>query len=329
MKKQLLSLFLAAMAALFITACSTEASLQRLLGTSASAVVFYGCKTPSEGEVNFFFSREVKVTSVYFDPPMETEIIGEGEMVAVRFTPDISAPPLPGGSMVSADILVEDKNRNTLNVLVSFHTRNDRMPELVINEIRTAYSKPRVEFVELKVLTAGNLGAMRLFAAYESEEPVFEFPPVEVKKGEYIVVHTRSIEPGIVNETGTNLAASGGTDALPTARDFWIPGSLKLHDTNVIYLMDQDERIIDGVLLLSSAYKWKDSMTGPAREMARQGAWPGSEPEDAFISDGNTATRTINRDEYRPNSHSKADWYVTVTSGATPGKANNTGRYKP
>jgi len=37
------------------------------------------------------------------------------------------------------------------------------------------------------------------------------------------------MEPGIVDEPGTNLAASSGTDALPTARDFWIPGSLELH----------------------------------------------------------------------------------------------------
>ena len=314
-------------AALFVFGCSTEASLQRMTGTSASSVMFYGCKTPAESEVNFYFSREVKVTSIYFDPPMETEVLGEGEMVAIRFNPGPSGPPLPGGSVVSVDILVEDKNRNTLNVLISFRTLNTRMPELVINEIRTAYSKPRVEFVEIKTLSAGNLGAMRLFAAYEQEDPIFEFPPVEVKKGEYIVVHTRSIEPGIKDETGTNLAASGGTDALTTARDFWIPGTLKLHDTNVIYLMDQKDKILDGVLLVSGNYKWKDSMTGPAGEMARQGAWPGSDTADAFVSDGNTATRTINRDESRQNSHSAGDWYVTVTSGATPGKANNPKRY--
>jgi alcohol dehydrogenase class IV len=70
--------------------------------------------------------------------------------------------------MVSTDILVEDKNKNTLNVLISFRTRNDRMPEVVINEIRTAYSNPRVEFIELKTTSAGNLGGMRLFAAYEN-----------------------------------------------------------------------------------------------------------------------------------------------------------------
>ena len=312
-------LILAGITTLFILACSTEATL---MGTSASPPVFYGCKTPAEGEVNFFFSREVKVSSMYFDPPMETEILGQGETVAVRFDSQ-----LPGGSKVTADLLVEDSKRNTLNVLISFRTRNDRMPELVINEIRAAYSKPRVEFVEFKTLSAGNLGAMRLFAAYSQEEPIFEFPPVEVKRGEYIVVHTRSIEPGLVDETGTNLAASKGTDALTTARDFWIPGAIKLHGTNAIYAMDQDNRIIDGVLLASSATRWKDSITTAAQEMVRQGVWPGFEPGDAVNADGNTATRTICRVESRKNSHSAADWYITVTSGATPGKANNPARY--
>ena len=315
-------LIIAGMAALFISACSTEGSLQRLLGGSASAPVFNGCKTVAEGEVHFFFSRDVKVKSLYFDPPMDKEILGQGETVAVRYNSQ-----MPGGSLVSTDILVEDKDRNTLNVLVSFRTRNDRMPELVINEIRTAYSKPRVEFVELKTLNAGNLGAMRLFAAYDKDEPIFEFPPVEVKKGEYIVVHTRSIEPGIADELGTNLAESQGTDALPVARDFWMPGALKLHSTNAIYTMDQDDRILDGVLLVSSDYKWKDSVAATAKEMEKQGAWSGSESAAAVNADGNTATRTICRDEARKNSHSAADWYITVTSGATPGKANNPGRY--
>ena len=327
MKKLIITGTAVILAMSMFSACSTEGSLQRLLGSSASSIVFYGCKTPAEGEVQFYFSREVKITSLYFDPPMETEILGEGETVSVSFSPSPSKQSLPGGALVSADILVEDKDRNTLNVLISFRTRNDRMPLLVINEIRTAYSKPRVEFIELKALSAGNLGAMRLYAVYDSDEPIFEFPPVEVKKGEFIVVHTRSIEPGIVNELGTNLAESQGTDALPTARDFWIPGALKLHSTNVIYAANQDDRIIDGVTLVSGDYKWKDSLTLAAGELEKQEIWSGSGPGDAADADGNTATRTICRDENRKNSHSAADWYVTVTSGATPGKANNPGRY--
>jgi hypothetical protein len=306
---------------LALGSCSTEAALQRLLGTNAAAPVFYGCKVPAEGEADFLFSSGVKVVSMYFDPPMEAEVLSQGETVALRF-----ASPLPEGSKITADLLVEDKDRNTLNVLVSFRTRNDRMPKFVINEIRTAYSKPKVEFIELKILEPGNLGALRLFAAYDkAEEALFEFPPVEVKANDYVVLHTRSIETGIKDETESKLA-SGGTDA-SSAWDFWVPGSVKLHSTNAIYAMDQDDKIIDGVLLYNSDYKWIDPVASAAALLAGQNAWTGTSRDDAFNSDGNTATRTICR-AAGADSNSAANWYVTVTSGATPGRANNPGRYK-
>ncbi|MDR2661784.1 MAG: lamin tail domain-containing protein [Treponema sp.] len=312
--------FLAGLAALVVCSCSTETALQRLLGTDAATPVFYGCKTPAEGEVEFFFSSAVKVVSAYFDPPMETELRGEGETVAFGFQSS-----LPGGSKISADILVEDEDKNTLNVLVSFRTRNNRMPQLVINEIRAAYSKPKVEFIELRTQSPGNLGALRLFAAYDKEDAIFEFPPVEVKAGEYIVVHTRSIETGLVDETGTGLNESKGTDA-SSGRDFWMPGALKIHSANAIYVMDQDDRIIDGVLLSNGDYKWKDPVAAAAALLVRQGAWNGAGPDDSFNSDGTTVTRTICRTGTDTNT--AADWYITVTSGATPGRTNNAGRYK-
>jgi hypothetical protein len=309
-------------AALVLGACSTEGALQRMFGTDAAAPVFYGCKIPAEGEVDFLFSSGVKVLSMYFDPPMEeAELLSQGETVAIRFNSS-----LPGGSKITADLLVEDKDRNTLNVLVSFRTRNDRMPPFVINEIRADYSKPKVEFIEIKILEPGNLGALRLFAAYDTaEEALFEFPPVEVKAGDYVVLHTRSIEDGIEDETESKLA-SGGTDA-SSGWDFWLPGSLKLHSTNAIYGMDQDDRIIDGVLLSNSDYKWIDPVASAATRLAGQNAWTGTSSEEAFNSDGNTATRTICR-AAGADSNSAADWYITVTSGATPGRANNPNRYK-
>jgi hypothetical protein len=305
---------------LAVCSCSSETALQRLLGTTAVTPVFYGCKTPGEGEVEFLFSSAVKLVSAYFDPPVETDLRGEGETITLGFQSS-----LPGGSKITADILVEDEDKNTLNVLVSFRTRNNRIPQLVINEIRAAYSKPKVEFIELKTQGPGNLGALRLFAAYDKEDAIFEFPPVEVKAGEYIVVHTRSIEEGLVDETGTGLNESKGTDA-SSGRDFWMPGTLKIHSTNAVYVMDQDDRIIDGVLLGSSAYKWKDPVAAAAALLTRQEAWNGASPDDSFNADGNTATRTICRTGADTNS--AADWYITVTSGATPGRANNAGRYK-
>jgi hypothetical protein len=274
--------------------------------------------------VEFSFSTQVNVLSMYFDPPLDTEILSTGETVTLRINTELT-----GGEKVMADILVEDKQGNTLNVLVPFRTRNDRLPGLVINEIRTDYSNSsgnlRIEFIELKALSPGNLGALRLFAAYDmGEDPLWEFPPAEVKKGEYIVVHTRSREAGTVDETGS-LSASAGVDALPAARDFWIPGNKKiLHSTNAVYAMDQDGTILDGVYILDTGCAINDSVSGAAEKMEAQGAWTGS-PVNA---DKTSATATICRNEKKADGNTAADWYVTATSSATPGKANSQKRAK-
>jgi hypothetical protein len=42
--------------------------------------------------------------------------------------------PPPGGERILADILVEDKDGNTLNVLVPFRSRNENFPSFIITE---------------------------------------------------------------------------------------------------------------------------------------------------------------------------------------------------
>jgi hypothetical protein len=327
MKKMFLFRALLPLMVFAVCSCSTETALQKIFGVNSTAPVFYGCRIAPDGSVEFRFSVPVTVSSMYFDPPLEAESYSEGETVIIRIPASF-----PGGTQLTADILVEDTKKNTLNIMVPFRTRNNRLPGLVINEIRSAYSKPKVEFIEFRTTSAGNLGALRVFAAYEKgAESIFVFPPVEVKTGEYIVLHTRSIEAGLVDETGANLAASAGTDALAAARDFWIPGSQILHGTNAIYVMDQDDKIIDGVLLKTEKYAWKEEVATAAKIMVSQGAWKAAKelpgPEDAVNTSNATATRTINRSG-SADSNSAADWYITVTSGATPGKVNNPGRYK-
>jgi hypothetical protein len=278
------------------------------------------------------------------EPFVEVLSYEEGKEVLIILT-----EPLKEGEKIIADILVEDENRNTLNVLVPFRARNDRMPQLVINELRTEYASasgrnpPRVESVEFLAKSSGNLGALRLFIAGNSlTEPVFEFPPTEVRAGEYIVLHLRTMLEGSVDETGNNLALSGGAEALPDARDFWVPGTTKLlRKTEIVYLVDQDDRIIDAVLLSENpGSTWgKASLTTAAEFIASQRAWLPSEhnagepytltPSDAIISKSTTATRTICRDETLENTRCARNWYTTVTSGATLGKPNNPNRYNP
>jgi hypothetical protein len=217
------------------------------------------------------------------------------------------------------------------------------MPKLLITELRTEYSKPKTEFVEFKTLEAGNLGALRLIIPGNTKNPqAFEFPPVEVKKGEYILVHlrTRDSDTGAVNETGDNLALSGGSEALPDARDFWIPGSNKLlHKTDVVYFMDQDDKVIDAVMMSEKPDpSWsKECFIAAAELLHEQGAWLSADggipgPQDAVHSGKTTASRSISRDNEAPDTNGAGDWYITASTtkkpGATPGKKNNPLRFE-
>ncbi|MDR0730138.1 MAG: lamin tail domain-containing protein [Treponema sp.] len=315
--------------------CSVEETAQ-MLGKHSQAPAYLGCRTTDIREIEFNFSQPVQVLSFSSDPPLPIHEITDGSPVQVILSGDI-----PGGEPYTVDILVKDKDGNTLNVLVPFRSRNERIPQILINELRTEYSKPKTEFVELKTLEAGNLGALRLFiTGYTANPLVFEFPPVEVNAGEYILVHLRSIENGegvMVNEIGTNLALSGGSDAGVLNRDFWVPGAEKLlHKTDAVYLMDQDDRVIDAVMLSEYDDPWwsKEYFVQAADLLYRQGAWvqaggqiPG--PQDAVITAGikTAMTRSICRDKDLPDTNTKADWYIAATGKASPGAANDSTRY--
>jgi hypothetical protein len=307
--------------------CSTEDAIERVLGSGGQPPVFLGCKAVAEDEVAFRFSLPVKAVSVKFDPEMDVTGVEEGSVITV------SLGNIPGaGEKVMADILVEDEKGNTLNVLVPFRTRNERLPPLMITELRTEYSKPKAEFIEFKTLGAGNLGALRVFIAGNPKKPlVYEFSPVETGSGEYILLHLRTMEDGTADETGSNLDLSGGTDAAAGARDFWIPGTDKLlHKTDAVYLMDQDDKIIDAILMSENPDPWwkKEHFSMAAELLRSQGVWhaegktPG--PEDAVITAAikTAMTRSVSRQEGTPDTNTAADWYVTSTGGISPGKPN-------
>jgi hypothetical protein len=316
--------------------CSVEESAG-VLGSRSQAPVFLGCRAASTEALQFRFSRPVEVLAFNASPSLPVESIEGGELIQVNLSDSI-----PGGESYTVDILVKDGEGNTLNVLVPFRSRNDRMPRLLINELRTEYAssstgKPRIEFVELKAEEEGNLGALRLFIAGNTKKPlVFEFPPAELAAGEYTVLHLRTLEEGTADETGDDLDLSKGYEAGALSRDFWVPGAEKLlHKTDAVYLMDQDDNIIDAVMMSEKADPWwtKDHFVQAADLFHQQGAWvsPDEEipgPPAAAITGSSTATRSICRDETVPDSNTAADWYVTVTSGATPGALNNPKRFE-
>lgn len=319
--------------------CSTESALQQIFNAIAEPPVFIGCKAVSTREIAFQFSLPVTVSSLNFDPPLEIDGITEdGDAVT------IALQNLPtGGERIMADILVKDQNGNTLNVLAPFRTRNEDFPSFVITELRTEYSKPKVEFVELRMLTDGNLGALRMFTSGNGlDTPLFEFPPVEVKSGGYVVLHLRTLDSAMTSETGGDLAAIPYTkdnEAQPDARDFWMPDSKKhlSKKAGALFFTDQDDQIIDALVFCESAagLEWQDEKTALAAEfLGKTGAWTAGDggvpgPADAVLSNGTTVTRSICRDEAAADSNGPGDWYISATSCASPGKPNNSKRYVP
>jgi hypothetical protein len=305
---------------------------EQIIGQKSESPVFLSCKAVSETEINFCFSKPVKVAALYFSPALDVEEVEDGDTVRVIYSGG------PGsGVKITADLLAKDDSGNTINVLVPLLTRNTRIPALVINEIRTENAKPRYEFIELKTLKAGNMGALRVFIAGNYKAPmVYEFPSIEVAAGEYITLHLRTTEENSRDELGHNLNESSSTDSSPTARDLWIPGSTKLiHKTDAIYLLDQDDQVVSAVMFSETADPWwnKDYFADAAEFLFNAGAWKNPDgsmcgPADAVRSTTTTATRTICRDEtLNTNSGTAADWYITANSSATPGTPNNPKRY--
>jgi hypothetical protein len=204
------------------------------------------------------------------------------------------------------------------------------------NELRTENSNQKHEFIEFKTVEAGNLGALRVYVSGNNKNPLlYEFPSIEVSAGEYITLHLRTTEADSRDELGGDLTKSGGADAVATARDLWIPGSTKLlRKTDAVYLLDQDDRVVDAVMLSEAADPWwgKDYFAEAAEFLFSMDAWKSPDgticgPADSVRSAGTTNTRTICRDETLADSDTAADWYITATSNATPGKPNSVKRY--
>jgi len=335
MKKFLLSLG----ACVLLGSCTTPETpgASPMAKGSSTALLYLGCRTVSQDEVEFNFSRPVTIKQLNFEPELPVNSVGSGVTVRVKFEEKPES-----GKLIKANLLAEDGKKNTLNVLVSFRARNDRMPKLVINEIctetATAAAGKKEEYVELKTKTAGNIGAMRIVIngnTAAAKQTVYEFEPAEVKKDEYVVLHLRTFNPESKDELGASLDESAGINASPAARDFWKPGDVKLlHKTSMIYVLDQDDNVLDAVIISESAEDWwtKDYFAETAEFLFDAGAWKPEDgnicgPQDAVPSAKATNTRTICRDETAADTNTAKDWYVTDTSCATPGKPNNPKRY--
>jgi hypothetical protein len=249
------------------------------------------------------------------------------------------------GQRYTLELSVRDERGNTCSFLYHFYGYNPRIPVLRINEVivntpsTTVYNQ-----VEIIVLSDGDMGGVTLFEGTKSyADKTFIFPSLEVRQGDFILVHYNTIEAeGEVNETGGSKTAASGKGAQPTAWDFWLPGTGNItKDNDVLSLYTNPEGdVIDGLLYTSRTYEpgakyngfGTSLMLNKAAELVSGGGWSieGEEPfpQDSFNPTGATSTRTICRDSQSTDTDSAADWHIVPTGKRTPGAVNSDEVYK-
>ena len=211
-----------------------------------------------------------------------------------------------------------------------------------MNEFTPRGSTDHPDLVELKVLTDGDMGGLVLYAGTPANfDARLVFPSFEVRRGSFIIVHCRPTgDPVEVDETG-DPAVSGGIDASPSTRDFWLHGGQGLGGNNgVISVYERPGGpIIDGLLYSNRTSDSDDRYRGfgtsdvleRAEELVRDGGWriAGARvaPEDGISPEGSTATRSLCRSSASVDTDSRGDWHIVPTRGSTFGAENSDEEY--
>ena len=322
------ALLAGALVSFSLFSCSLDPEAVKIWGGDVTVPTLLSLEPVSESDIVAKFSQAVSVVDASvtvnrngskFAASWAPGSDGKSVVFSVSGTPGIGMRAMLTGS-------VSDGRGDTLAFSVPYTGFNTRVPELRINEIRTSYSKPKVEYIELYAVKGGNLGGVEIRYAANEDNPSYEFPPAEVKAGEYIVYHLRTVEEGLVDEVDS-LSASAGAETRSDARDFWNNLTRSpLKGDNVILLRERKGgRIMDAVLLASAKLTdWpNDALRAAAAEAVAAGAWkPGALVSDAVPSDGMAPTKTLGRNERSTDTDCAADWRLCAKSKCTPGAAN-------
>lgn len=294
------------------------------------------CVREGEGVV-LGFDKPIGELSV--EPP-RGEVTIEAQSESVRRL-QFSVQPEPGEEWV-LKVQAADVQGNSAQFLVAVYGINPRLPRVRINELNIQGSSTRPDFIELLVQSDGNLAGLVVALGKPADgEPFFTFPSVEVRAGDFVLLHAKP--QGITQEKDErrNKRESGGLLSSPSAWDFWWRGGKGLSGTNgLVVLLDNprgDAR--DAVVYTNRTSASDDRYDGwgsqamklRAEWVRALGIWPTVEegkivPEDGVPSGEVTATRTLNR---RNTGTGKGAWFTGATGTSTPGAANTTQVHSP
>lgn len=204
---------------------------------------------------------------------------------------------------------VEDRIGNTLTFCLPFVGFNSTFPKMLITEALIKYGKGtlkgqtiyRGEYVELLVIEGGNLAGLEIYSAADGETKKYTFPPLEVNKGEIILVHLRTVGEGCISEEGEDLNLASAPHSKDGIRDLWLDTSLAHFNdsSDVIVLRNSvDNSIIDGLMYAADdADEWKSSVAEYALLLSEAGIYASADISGAPSSKGCTPQKALTRNE--------------------------------
>ena len=262
--------------------------------------------------------------------PVEAQVSESGLCVTYLFEKECEV-----GQAYEIYGVVEDKTGNSLTFCVPFTGYNSKVPQLLITELQIKYSKGKAEFVELLILKDGNLGGLELLSGADGEKKKFELPPVEVKKGEVLLLHPRKVEDDCVNENGDDLSQATAPYSCQGVRDLWAETSEShFNDSADVVLIRNGStgQILDAVMYaLDTVTEWKSGPAAFAKAGHEAGIFSEEEIGAAFDCKGVTYTKSIQRADAAqirerlmngeeinlPVDFAAEDWVVTAAKPGT------------
>lgn len=288
----------------------------------------------SENQARIVFSEKVKINEYSINPKVSVENInisssenGEGLCIYDFIFSDF----LEIGEEYQFYGEVSDKIGNTLTFSLPLLGFNGKVPELEITEVHPKYSSGtnssgkyyKCEYVELRVLSDGNLSGLELYSANDSSSKSYFFPTIEVSKGEIIIVHLRTKEDSslAVSEINSDFTLSKAKYSSDNARDLWAENQNARigDDMDVILLRNSaDNSIIDCVCYADESYsEWKsEEMQNAIKKAVEVGKWNSSSIADSVRFTKLTATKSLERIS---SEYFAKGWQLSKSSGETPG----------
>lgn len=309
--------------ALLLSSCSPDAAdiLMPAGDVRPPVVLEAGQSAPGAFFVRFDEGIRLVQGSFGFSPKTSSILpSAAGDQLTVGIDPALKAgmPCLLSGE-------VDDDAGNSTRFIFDFVAYNANPAVLRLEEVQTGKNNSATnnhrDYLEFQVLSGGELGGLSVQWASSVKTMEYCFPPCSAARGEYIVLHCSP--EGLAsekNETGGDLAASGGVDSSPQGRDFWTTAGGLPDETGIVVLRDRAEAPPrDGLFYASEEKTGKldsEKILSELEDLSAAGLWSCSSLvlwEDAFLWKSSSA-RPLYRDVDAPKG-----WKVGEAGSQSPG----------